>query len=78
MAVDPGRVPRAVTLFELDELARLAETRDKYVLLMVRPCVKCGNSRAHALLPLLANKGPKVFTELVIHERTASEVLALT
>jgi DNA-binding transcriptional regulator LsrR (DeoR family) len=69
---------RAVTLFELNELCGFAATRGKYVVLVARPCRLCGHPRARAMLSLLREPSLRVFTELVIDEQTAIEVLRLS
>jgi hypothetical protein len=69
---------RAVTLFELSDLVRLAETPDKAVILISGPCHGCKQSRSRALLPLLAEPSLRVWTHLVTDVRTASEVLEET
>ena len=66
---------RAVTMFELDELARMAETKDKHVMLIVRPCRRCGMTRAKALLPLLTSPKLRVFSKLVVDSATATDLL---
>lgn len=70
----PGDL-RAVTLFELSELARLAREKHKYVVLIARRCGYCGRPKGRALRPLLEAKALRVFTDLVIDTATARELL---
>ncbi|MDR1478224.1 MAG: hypothetical protein LBJ00_04715 [Planctomycetaceae bacterium] len=67
---------RAVTLFELDELVKMAcEDNGKYVVLVAGPCGECGETKKHALLPLIANEKLRLWTHLVTDIRTARELL---
>jgi len=66
---------RAVTLFELEDLARVAVQKNKHVILIARQCGICGRTRAEALLPLLTNPSLKVFSTLVMDAATARELL---
>lgn len=68
---------RAVTLFQLDELCQLRKTPHRHVLLMVRPCGECGNTRAEALLPLMT-ESMRVFSQLVLDAECALDLLALS
>ena len=70
----PGDL-RAVTLFELEDLARIAGQKNKHVILIARQCGICGRTRAEALQPLLTNPGLKVFSTLVLDAATARELL---
>lgn len=66
---------RAVTLFELEDLARVAGQKNKHVILIARQCGICGRTRAEALQPLLSNANLKVFSTLVLDAATARELL---
>ncbi|MDR3110116.1 MAG: sugar-binding domain-containing protein [Planctomycetaceae bacterium] len=67
---------RAVTLFELEDLVRLArDNNGKYVVLVAGPCGECGESKQSALRPLLANENLRLWTHLVTDSRTARELL---
>ena len=67
---------RAVTLFELDDLVRMAARDDKKVILIARQCGKCKRTRAKALEPLLKeNSNLKVFSDLVMDAATCQELL---
>ncbi len=66
---------RAVTLFELEDLARVATQKNKHVILIARQCGICGRTRAEALQPLLTNPALKVFSTLVMDAATAREML---
>lgn len=68
---------RAVALFELDELARMARQQDKYVVLLAGPCRECHMSRAQALRPLLAVPRLRVWSHLVTDIATAQDLLRL-
>ena len=61
---------RAVTLFELDELVEMADRKRKHIILMAR------GKDSEALLPLLANKKLRVFSEIILDKRSATNVLA--
>ena len=64
-----------MTLFELEDLARIAGQKNQQVILMARPCGICGRARAEALQPLLTTPGLKVFSPLVLDAATARELL---
>ena len=66
---------RAVTLFELEDLVRVASQKNKHVILIARECGICGRTRAEALQPLLTNPSLKVFSTLVLDAATARELL---
>ena len=69
---------RAVTAFELDELVRIASHRDKHVLLIAKQCGSCGKTKADALRPLLEEPRLRVFTGLVLDDKTARELVEKT
>jgi DNA-binding transcriptional regulator LsrR (DeoR family) len=66
---------RAVTLFELEDLVRIASQKNKHVILIARQCGRCERTRAEALRPLLTNPSLKVFSTLVLDAATARELL---
>jgi len=68
---------RAVTLFELEELVRIAKDRanGKYVVLVAGPCGECGETKKNALRPLLANESLHMWTHLILDAKTAKELL---
>jgi DNA-binding transcriptional regulator LsrR (DeoR family) len=66
---------RAVTLFELEDLVRIASQKNKHVVLIARQCGICGRTRAEALQPLLTHPQLKVFSTLVLDAATARELL---
>ena len=70
-----GNDLRTVTLFELDELADMARTKNKHVVLIARQCGACGRTRGQALLPLLREPRLRVFSEIVMDVATASDLL---
>ena len=72
---NPGDL-RAVTLYELEDLVRIAGQKNKHVILIARQCGICGRTRAQALGPLLTNPSLKVFSTLVMDAATAKELLA--
>jgi hypothetical protein len=69
---------RAVTLFELDELVKIAKdrTNGKYVVLVAGPCGECGETKKDALRPLLANDNLRLWTHLILDTKTAKELLS--
>jgi DNA-binding transcriptional regulator LsrR (DeoR family) len=66
---------RAVTLFELSDLVRTAQTEDKHVVLLAGPCGECGRLKTDALLPLLTRPELRVWSHLVTDLDTARELL---
>ncbi len=66
---------RAVTVFELEDLVKLARDRHKEVILMVRQCAFCPRPRVAALRALLSTPALKVFSHLVLDRATATELL---
>jgi len=68
---------RAVTLFELDELVEMAKdsTNGKHVVLVAGPCGECGETKKHALIPLLANDKLRLWTHLIVDAKTAKELV---
>jgi len=66
---------RAVTLFELADLARIANQKHKHVVLIGRQCGQCQRTRAEALRPLLTEPTLKVFSTLVLDAATAVDLL---
>lgn len=71
------REMRAVTLFELDDFASMAASKAKHVVLIARQCGLCGRTRAPALQPLLQVPRLRVWSDLVMDEATARELLQL-
>lgn len=66
---------RAVTLFELSDLVEMAQTEDKYVVLLGGPCGECGETKTRALVPLLTQPKLRLWTHLLTDVGTASELL---
>jgi len=66
---------RAVTLFELSDLARIAHTEGKHVVLLARPCGECGTLKTEALRPLLTEPSLRLWTHLVVDVDTAGALL---
>lgn len=66
---------RAVTLFELEDLVKMARTDDKYVVLLARPCGECGQLKTDALKPLLTKPKLQLWTHLVLDVDTAAALL---
>lgn len=66
---------RAVTVFELEDLASMSREKNKFVVLMARQCGKCGTTRARALMPLLTNPTLAVFSHLLVDSSTARALL---
>ena len=73
---EKGDELRAVTLFELDDLANRVGRDDRSVILIARQCGKCKRTRAKALEPLLeVNSGLRVFSDLIMDAATCLELL---
>jgi hypothetical protein len=66
---------RAVTLFELSELVELAQTENKYIVLLSAPCFICEQTRVNALKPLLTQRKLAAWTHLVTDVKTARDLL---
>ena len=67
---------RAVTLFELDDLAKMAARDDKRVILIARQCARCERTRASTLEPLLREDSKlRVFSDLVLDTETCRELV---
>lgn len=68
---------RAVTLFELEDFARLAQSKDKYVILIAGPCEVpgCNVTKIQALKPLMTQPSLRVFNRLVTDAGTAQELM---
>ena len=66
---------KAVTLFELSDLAARAQMEDKYVVLLAGPCGECAETKTKALVPLLTEPKLRLWTHLVTDVQTASELL---
>ena len=62
-------------LYELEDLVRLADQKNKHVILMARQCGICGRTRAEALRPLLTKPALKAFSTLVLDAATARDLL---
>jgi hypothetical protein len=73
LSVDTG--VRAVTLFDLPGLVRLASRHDKRVILVAGPCHGCGRTKDKALRPILTQPSLRACTHLVTDTRTARAVL---
>ncbi len=74
-AVERADDLRAVTAFELKELVHIASRRDKHVLLIAKQCGSCGKTKARALRPLLEVPALRVFTSLVLDDKTARDLI---
>jgi DNA-binding transcriptional regulator LsrR (DeoR family) len=72
---DRARV-RALPLFDLAGLKKLAETKDKFVIVVGGPCGTCERTKVRALRPLLQSDSMKVWTDLVTDLTTAEALLA--
>lgn len=66
---------RAVTLFEISDLVRMAHTEDKYVVLLAGPCGECGRLKTDALIPLLTRSQLRLWTHLILDVDTAGKLL---
>jgi DNA-binding transcriptional regulator LsrR (DeoR family) len=67
---------RAVTLFDLSDLVRMAGTDDKYVVLLGGPCGECGRLKTDALIPLLTRDELRLWTHLIVDVQTAGKLLS--
>ena len=67
---------RSVTLFELDDLVRLAQSPRKHVILVGSPSLR-GKSKGKAIRPLLEQPNLRVFNHLILDVPTATDLLAL-
>jgi hypothetical protein len=69
--------PRAVTLFQIADLVRLAARKDKHVVLIASACPApdCGRLRADALEPLFVNPSLKAWSSVFLDEETAEKVV---
>jgi len=66
---------QVVTLFEINDLVRLANQPNKYVVLIAGPCSECHRSKTDALLPLIENPNLRLWTHLVMDLDTARDLL---
>jgi hypothetical protein len=66
---------RAVTLFDLEDFARMTREDNKHVLLVAGPTAT-GGTKTDALLPLLREPKLKVWSHLCLDRVTAREVVA--
>lgn len=66
---------RAVTLFELSDLVRMARTEDKFVVLVAGPCNQCPKLKTKALRPLLEQESLRVWSHMVTDIGTAEWLL---
>jgi len=68
---------RAVTLFELEDLVRLARTPERHVVLIAGPCsdADCRRTRPDAIRPLLVEPRLKVWNTIVTDVATARELV---
>ena len=66
---------RAVSLFGLSDLVRIAATAGKHVVLLAPPCRECGKLKTPALAPLLTEPTLRVWTHLFMDVDTAADVL---
>ena len=68
---------RALTLFDLQDLVKLAKTDGRHVVLVAGPCSVCRKTKAKALRPLLTLPALRVCNHLVTDVATAGELLGL-
>jgi DNA-binding transcriptional regulator LsrR (DeoR family) len=66
---------RAMVVLELADLGRLAQTKDRHVVLLAGPCGKCKKPRTSALKPLLEQQSLEVWSHMVVDMTTANELL---
>ena len=75
LKIDTGM--RAVTLFGLRELKRIASQKGRHVIVVAAPCDGCGKPKTKALRPLLGRRELAVWNHLVLDVATAKELLPL-
>jgi DNA-binding transcriptional regulator LsrR (DeoR family) len=73
--IDASAPERAVSLFGLADLVRIAGTEGKHVVLVARPCPHCGKLKTPALTPLLTEPSLRLWTHLIMDVDTAADVL---
>lgn len=66
---------RPITMFELDDLVRLAKRPDRHVYLVAGPCPGCANLKTEALRPILMQASLRICNHLVIDTDTAYKLL---
>ena len=66
---------RAVTLFGLAELKKIALDPNRQVVVVAAPCGGCGTTKTRALKPLLQSRRLAVWNHLVLDVATAKELL---
>jgi DNA-binding transcriptional regulator LsrR (DeoR family) len=67
---------KAVVLFDIPKLVKLAQTPGKHVVLVAGPCAECGKRKGPALRPLLVSPELRVWSDLVMDLPTAEQLLA--
>ncbi len=67
---------RAVTLFDLPDLVKLASSEGKHVVLVAGPCTGCGRTKTLALKPLLSQPSLRMCNHLVTEIGTTLEMLS--
>jgi DNA-binding transcriptional regulator LsrR (DeoR family) len=72
ITLDSGE--RAISIFELDDLVRLAATPNKHVVLIGGPCNLCGRAKGDALKPLFLEKKLKLWSHVVM-DMGAAQIL---
>ena len=66
---------RAVSLFELEDLVKLAHQPNKHVVLVAAPCGICNEPKGDALWPLLKEERLRLWTHLFMDLTTAQDLL---
>ena len=66
---------RAVTMFGLAELRKIALDPNRHVVVVAAPCSGCGTTKTRALRPLLQSDRLAVWNHLVLDVATAKELL---
>ena len=69
------RGERAVSIFELSDLVRLAAEPNKHVVLIGAPCNRCGRPKDDALLPLLQAERLKIWSHVVMDMEAAHSLV---
>lgn len=66
---------KACVLMSFADLVKMAQLADKFVVVLVGPCGRCGKSKAPALLPLVSSVKLRVFSHLVLDLTTGEDLL---
>ena len=74
-AITIDSAARAVSIFELEGLVRLAAKPNKHVVLIGAPCNRCGRPKGDALQPLFREKKLRLWSHIVMDMEAAQILL---